>query len=79
MTENNEVLIAENGTEIYQISTLSNQLKVRNSTYLDFGECESALKIANSIDQSEEIILLKIEHNFSAIKIPIVEYINFQN
>ena len=75
--ENNEVLIAENDKEIYQISTLSNQLKVRNSTFLDFGECEYALKQANNISENEELILLKIEHNFTEIKIPIVEYVIF--
>ena len=75
--KNNKVLIAENGTEIYQISTLSNQLKVRNSTYLDFGECEAALKKANNISENEELLLLKIEHNFTEVKIPIVEYTIF--
>ena len=75
--ENNEVLIAENDKEIYQISTLSNQLKVRNSTFLDFGECEYELKRANNISENEELILLKIEHNFTEIKIPIVEYVIF--
>ena len=77
MIKNNETLIAENGTEIYQISTLSNQLKVRISTYLDFGACESALKEANNLTENDELILLKIEHNFIEIKIPIVEYAIF--
>ena len=72
-----EVLIGENGTEIYQISTLSNQLKVRNITYIDFGDCESKLKSANNVNETEELILLKIEHKLAEIKIPIVEYVLF--
>ena len=75
--ENKQNLIAENDTEIYQISTLSNQLKVRNSSYINLGECETLLKNENHFNQSEELILLLIEHNFKEIKIPIIEYIVF--
>ena len=77
--QNNHSLIAENDTEIYKISTLSNQLKIRNSSYINIGECETLLKNENHINQSEELILLLIEHNFTEIKIkiPIIEYIVF--
>jgi len=57
----------------YQISTLSNQNKL-NLSYIDLGNCETLLKLEYGINNTEELIIFKIENKFEGIKIPIIEY-----
>ena len=52
-------------------------MKIRNSTYINFGDCEETLKSTNGIDPDEEFILLAIVHNLKGIETPIIEYILF--
>ena len=42
-------------------------MKIRNSTYINFGDCEETLKSTNGIDPDEEFILLAIVHNLKGI------------
>ena len=57
----------------YQISTLSNQNK-QNLSYIDLGNCETLLRQEYGINNTEELIIFKIENKFEGIKIPIIEY-----
>ena len=52
-------------------------MKIRNSTYINLGDCEETLKSTNVIDPDEEFILLAIVHDLKGIETPIIEYILF--
>ena len=74
-----KILIKEDQNEKYQISTISSQKYLENMTSINFGECEEILKANYSINQSEELIIFKIEHTYEGINIPIIEYVLFSN
>ena len=64
--------------DIYQISTLSNQLDDSyNISLIDFGECENILRQKYNLDENHEIIIFKIEHYILGNNIPIIEYALF--
>ena len=71
---NEENIIKIENNKIYYISTLSNQNKEINSTFIDLGNCEDILKINNNINLTEELIIFKIENYINGITIPIIEY-----
>ena len=67
-------LIAEDGNEIYQISTLSNQLtSINNLTAINLTECEKKLR-ENKAFENGEFIIFKLEHKKEGYKILIIEY-----
>ena len=72
-SENN--LIIKNDREIYQISTLINQDKIENLTYIDLKDCENEIREKYKI--KDEILIFKIEHKIKGYNIPIVEYTLF--
>ena len=58
----------------YQISTVSSQYSTNLST-VELEECESILKDHYSLNESEKLVLLKLEHyKIEDSKIPIIEY-----
>ena len=66
------------GNEIYQISTVSNQMKLGNNlTNINFSKCEDKLKSDLKIT-NEELIIFKIEHLIEGYNIPIIEYAFFK-
>ena len=67
-------LILEDEYETYQISTLSSQLGNTNISSVDLGECENILKEYYNINETEDLIIFKIEHYIPGFKIPIIEY-----
>ena len=70
-------LVIEDEYDTYQISTLSSQLKNTNISSVDLGECEIILKEHYDIDESEDLIIFKIEHFIPGFQIPIIEYYLF--
>ena len=71
-------IIVKEDNDIYQISTLSNQLDENyNISLIDFVECENILRQKYNLDVNHEIIIFKIEHYILGNKIPIIEYILF--
>ena len=72
-----DILIKKNNT-LYQITTLSNQLKIsqdnNNISSINFGNCDKILKTKYNIGKDEELILFKIEYYLSGFNIPIIEY-----
>jgi hypothetical protein len=57
------------------MSTLLNQNKTENLTYIDLKDCEN--KIREEYKIKDEILIFKIEHNITDYNIPIIEYILF--
>ena len=72
--KNKKDLIIEDTYETYQISTLSYQLQNTNISSVDLGECENILRQVYKINETEEIIIFKIDHFIPGYKIPIIEY-----
>ena len=60
ITENDTITIEENQT-IYEIITTKNKNKNPNTTNIDLGECETALKEYYAIEQDEYLYMLKID------------------
>ena len=53
----------------------SNKNKIDNISFIDFQDCETALKKSRSdYDVNKELILLRIEYTNEQFKIPIIEY-----
>ena len=52
--QNGTNLIIQNEKELYQISTLSNQIKINNISFLNFTKCEEILKEKNIIKENED-------------------------
>ena len=52
--QNGTNLIIQNEKELYQISTLSNQIKINNISFLNFTQCEEILKEKNIIKENED-------------------------
>ena len=77
LEEQQDILIKKNNT-LYQITTLSNQIKIsqdnNNISSINFGNCEKILKTKYNIGKDEELILFKIEYYLSGFNIPIIEY-----
>ena len=61
---------------IYQITSTYNQnyKKYSNISTLKFEECENLLKSIYEIDESEALLILKIDIHEEGLKMPIVEY-----
>ena len=57
----------------YFISTLSNQID-NNSSFIDLGNCSNKLKSQNMINDTEELVIIKIENKIEGINIPIIQY-----
>ena len=57
----------------YFISTLSNQID-NNSSFIDLGNCSNKLKSQNVINDTEELVIIKIENKIEGINIPIIQY-----
>ena len=57
----------------YFISTLSNQID-NNSSFIDLGNCSNKLKSQNVINDTEELVIIKIEDKIEGINIPIIQY-----
>jgi surface protein len=62
--------------ETYEVITLSDKNLYDNLTYINIKDCENRLRLNNSIDPKEELMLLKIEY-FTYFKIPMIEYLIF--
>ena len=73
---NNEIIIREENEQI-QISTLKSQKESINYTSIDLGPCEEKLRKAYNISENEELIIFKIEHYLPNLKIPIIDFILF--
>ena len=76
INENRSLLVQEE-KEIYQITTLSNMKDITNFTSINFGYCENILKSKYGLKETEELIIFKIEHIIEGYKIPIIEYVIF--
>ena len=77
LVKENKSIIIEEENAIHQISTLSNQKEIENYTSINFGDCEKYLKEKYGIKETEELIIYKIEHIIEGYKIPIIEYVIF--
>ena len=75
VVENENCLIIKNDKEIYQISTLIDQVKLENLTFIDLKDCEN--KIRDEYKIEDEILIFKIEHYKIGYNIPIIEYVLF--
>ena len=69
-----KIFIANYSNITYQISTLKNQNKT-NLSVINIEEDE--LKSKLGLNQDETLIILKVEHNITGIRIPIIEYTLF--
>ena len=69
-------LLLNDTYEVYQITTLSNQLDNKNSNLssINLGLCESKLKEEYKINPNEDLIIFKIEYTVKGFQIPIIEY-----
>ena len=75
MNDTNYIIKERN--EKYQISTLSNQMKMDSEiTAINFTGCEKILKEKYGIE-SEELFIFKLEHIKEGYNIPIIEYAIF--
>ena len=73
----NKNIVVEEDDEIYQITTLSNIKDIKNLTSINFGYCENILKSKYGLDEKKELIIYKIDHQKEGYKIPIIEYVVF--
>ena len=74
---NDEVYTLQIYNETYQFSLLSYKNKEENLTFIDLKGCEKLLKKFHGIEDSEPLILFKIEYKTDDFRIPIVEYTVF--
>ena len=79
MVNEGKIISIEEDDSTYQISTITTQKNLENISSIDFGECEKILKNNYSLNLSEELIIIKIEHIYEGINIPIIEYALFSN
>ena len=72
--ENSDIIINDQ-SEIYQLTNSFNQ---NNNNYNDIainlGECENILKEKYNIDNSQNLIIFKMEYKIEDFQIPIIEY-----
>jgi len=71
-----DYIINNNNSEIFHISSLSNQKKneYNNISSIDIGECEDILKEVYKINTNETLILFKTDFYIEKYMIPITEY-----
>ena len=74
IVENDESKILRNKNEIFTISSLSNQNITKNSTFVDLGICEDELKRVYNLNETEKLIIFKIETYYPEYKIPVIQY-----
>ena len=65
------------GNDLHYISSLLNMMKQIDISSVDFKGCENILKGEYLFNDLENIIMYKIEHNVTGLKIPILEYVLF--
>ena len=75
--KNNTDIIIMDGLSIHQITSLNNQIGEMNLSSIDFRECEDLLKNEYKINETEELIIYKIENYVEEYNIPIIEYVLF--
>ena len=74
VVNNGTEFVIKEGNEIYQISTVSNQMNNENNlTNINFTLCEEKLRKELGIED-DELIILKIEHLIEGYNIPVIEY-----
>ena len=73
----NKSFIIEEEKIIHQITTLSQIKDINNFTSINFGDCEKILKSKYGINETQELIIYKIEYTFEGYKIPIIDYVIF--
>ena len=77
VVNNSTEFVIKEGNEVYQISTVSNQMNNDNNlTNINFTECETKLRKELGFED-DELVILKIEHSKEGYKIPIIEYAIF--
>ena len=74
--DKNDYFINNNNTEIFHITSLYNQKnnEYNNVSIIDIGECENLLKNIYEIDNTETLLLFKIDYYIENYSIPITEY-----
>ena len=75
--KNNTDIIIMDELSIHQITSLNNQIGEMNLSSIDFRECEDLLKNEYKINETEELIIYKIENYVKEYNIPIIEYVLF--
>ena len=59
---------------LHYISSLSQMMERIDISSVNFGDCENILKQKYSFNNTEDLIMYKIEHYIEGFKIPILEY-----
>ena len=73
----NESFVIKEGEDAHLISTLGTNLKRKDFSSIDFGDCEKLIKSRYGLDDKEELILYEVEHGVEGFNIPILEYVLF--
>ena len=79
----NQVLINKTDIIIYedyaihQLNSLNNKDGKNNISFVDFKQCEELLRKKYGLNDTEELIIYKIDHKIEGFNIPIIEYILF--
>ena len=73
--KNGSYMMNDDDNKIYLISTLANQINMENITSINFSECEKLLR--EKYESDEELYTFRIDHNIEGYKIPIIEYVIF--
>ena len=77
VVNNSAEFVIKEGNDVYQISTVSNQMNIDNNlTNINFSECEAKLRKELGFED-DELVILKIEHSKEGYKIPVIEYALF--
>ena len=71
VVKENKILVGHEGKNIYQLSTIENQMTVGNYTIIDFGHCSQELK---AFFHQQKLIIFKVERFYEGFKIPIINY-----
>ena len=71
-----DLIINNNGLEIFQISSTNNQINNLNDnkTNINIGECENILKNIYNINKNDTLIIFKMDYFLEDFLIPITEY-----
>ena len=79
VVNDNQNIIIEENKDLYQISTLSNQMNKINYNYtsINIGKCERRLRDQYEIEDNKELIIFKIEYFVEGYNIPIINYVLF--
>ena len=73
--DNKKDIIIKEENEKVQISTLKSQKNNLNYSSIDLGPCEDKLRKIYHLDETEDLIVFKIEHYLPNINIPIIDFI----